>query len=94
MPEGWGLSEVKEKPRAKVHKPRFSRYCWVEKRIHTGSMKSRYAGCYDQCEKEHREGKLTCWWHKKYEDEAQALLKKLQKEKERVMAEARENEQV
>ena len=64
---------MSEMPRQIVTNPGPGYKCWVEKRIYTGSMMSRYAGTYARCEKDPRQGHLTCWWHRKFEDEAQRL---------------------
>ena len=52
---------------------RSTNYCWVEKRIHTGSMMSRFGGLYARCEKNPRKDHLTCWWHRNHEEAAQNL---------------------
>ena len=75
-PVGWGITPQSSIPRQRVSKPTgITRWgaCWVEKRIHTGSLASRLSGVYAQCSKDARDGHLTCSWHKRWEDEAQAL---------------------
>ncbi len=71
MPENWGIDDNRGRiPRQRVCCPDSSYGCWVEVRIHTGSMMSKYSGCFAHCTKERRKGKLTCFWHDKYEAEA------------------------
>jgi len=51
--------------------------CWVEKRIHTGSLYSSYSGCYARCTKNARASRLTCHWHDTHETAAQELSARL-----------------
>lgn len=62
-----GDERMSDKPRQIVTEPRWGWECWCEKRVHTGSLRSRYAGCYSRCEKDRAKGYLTCHWHRRHE---------------------------
>jgi hypothetical protein len=68
------MSKMVENPRQRVAEPRYSKACWVEKRIPSGNRARLYSE-YCQCEKNPRPGKLTCFHHDKWEAEAQELKK-------------------
>lgn len=58
-----------EQPKQRVEKPRFGG-CWVTLRIPAHNHARVFAE-YGQCSKSPRTGKLTCFHHDKWENEAQ-----------------------
>lgn len=62
----------------RVEKPSGFRQCWALKRIYIGQK--TIGGTFVSCSKFHREGNLTCWHHRNWEEKAQDLKRYLKDE--------------